>query len=123
MVYFSASETSPASRTTLGYVFIVLFIVWLCLNLGLIIWQALSFTRLVLKRSYYQANSHKIYKSVDQVAKKLRKYHNIKMTNKGVINDSEHSLFLVSHKRTKYGGSICKISEKKIKEDSYDDSK
>ena len=55
MVYFSSSETSPANRATLGLGFIGLFILWLVLNFFLIIRQALYFTRLLLKRSYYQA--------------------------------------------------------------------
>ena len=71
MVYFSIVETGVYSRFTLGYVFIGVFIVWMCLNLTFIIVQAIERIKLLLKRSYYRSLRHKLAEKVKAITKKL----------------------------------------------------
>ena len=54
LIYFSILETSTESRFTLGFVFMVIFLVWVCLNFLIVIWQALRFVKLLIKRGYYR---------------------------------------------------------------------
>ena len=60
LVYCSISETSVESRFSLGYVFIGVFLVWVCVNFTVIIWQALKFVKQLMKRSYYRLNHRKL---------------------------------------------------------------
>ena len=133
MVYFSASETSPANRATLGLGFIVIFIFWLVLNFYLIVRQALYFIKLLLKRSYYQASIQRLHNNVEQVTQNLKISVRVgeslikpvsQMGLKASSIGSDDGVLVFEQKMTKYGGSICEISVKRASEvefipDSY----
>lgn len=72
LLYFSSSEASYSGRIAVGYCFIGLFILWLMLNLCAVLMQSLNFIKLLLKRSYYQANIQRVQQSIREVKERLR---------------------------------------------------
>ena len=72
MMFFKGSEEEAEGRFEVGWWFIGFFIVWLTFSMTILAYQSLTFTRLLIKRSYRRFSYKQLTKSVSSTASIIR---------------------------------------------------